>query len=171
VTAIFRRCRPEFSLTLGRRSLDMHRKEARRLLCSLFLLIAATTGLASVTTGAPLSIGWRSPTKTYQGYLSVGYYGTYYYVTTSPHCGQALLCPYLNGGVFYIETDAGLLIRLIFTCGLSDCTQSKQLPLSDGARVYVKGTLIEPSQWQPALSQPYLNFAADLYVLQYSNVT
>lgn len=110
---------------------------------------------------------WHSPTKTYQGYVSVAYYGIYRYVTTSPQCGQPLLCPYQDEVVFYLETDTGYPVRLIFTCGLDDCSQSNQLPLSQGARVYVKGTLIEPSQWQPALSQPYLYFVGDLYVFQY----
>lgn len=113
----------------------------------------------------------QSPTKTYQGYVSARYYGIYHYVTTSPHCGQALLCPCQDEVVFYLETDFIFLIRLIFACGLSDCTQSKEIPLSEVAGVYVKGTLIEPSQWQAVLSQPHLYFVAELYVFQYHAAT
>ncbi len=171
MTALFLACHTEFSLAIARGGLDMHGQETRRLLCSIFLLMAATTGLASVTAGDSQSIHWHSPTKTYQGYISVVYYGIYHYVTTSPQCGQALLCLYSDEVVFYLETDSGSLIRLIFTCGLDDCRQSNQLPLSQGSRMYVKGTLIEPSQWQPGLSQPYLYFVADMYVLQYSKIT
>jgi hypothetical protein len=39
--------------------------------------------------------------------------------------------------------------------------------LQEGARVYVNGTLIEPSQWEPELFEPRLYFIGDLYVFEY----
>ena len=146
-------------------------ERVRRWVCSILLLTVATSSLLSTTMFSTAGVRWHSPTRTYQGYLSAVYYGTYRYVLTTAQCAQALLCPYPDEGVFYLETDNGFMIRLIFTCGLNDCTQSNQLPISQGARVYVEGTLIEPSQWQPAQSQPYLYFVADLYVLRFYTVT
>jgi hypothetical protein len=155
-------------------------KELERWLWSLLLVTVATTGFVSGAMYNGILPGfehfqggvyWHSPTKTYEGYFSVEYRGIFHHVIEIPLCRQAFP-PCLNEDetVFYIETDAGALVRLIFFCGLGYCTQPGQVPLNEGARVQVNGTLIEPSQWQ---SGPYtlnLYFISDLYVIQYSNV-
>ncbi len=112
---------------------------------------------------------WHSPTKTYQGSLSESFYGVYRYVSAVPLCSQTFPpCIHPDEVVFYLETDTGLLVRLIFLCGFENCYRTSQLPFSNGTRVYVKGTLIEPSEWPPLDYEPRLYFAGDLYVLEYS---
>jgi hypothetical protein len=143
-------------------------------------MTAATTGFVSAATYDGNLPGfehfhggayWHSPIKTYQGYFSVAYRGIYRHVTETPLCRQAFPpCLYDDQSVFYLETDARFLVRLIFYCGLDYCTQTKQVPLSEGVRAYVNGTLIEPSQWQSSLYQPNLYFIGDLYVFQSSNL-
>jgi hypothetical protein len=155
-------------------------KEARIGLCSLLLLVVSTTGLVSAAMSSgnlpgferfQAGIYWQSPTKTYQGYFSMAYRGIYRHVTETPLCRQAFpQCLYEDQSIFYLETDSGYLVRLIFYCGLDYCTQTGQISLNEGGRVYVKGTLIEPSQWQGSLSKPNLYFIGDLYVFQSSNL-
>ena len=140
-----------------------------RIIASTLLLLACASGFSSAT--APpqeVSWSWHSPTKTYQGFLSIVYYGIYQVVTTTPVC-RANFPPCLDSDqvVFYLISDNGLRVRLIFYCGPDICRQSKDVPLDAGARVYAKGTLIEPSQWQSQLFEPLLYFVGDLYVFQY----
>jgi hypothetical protein len=79
-----------------------------------------------------------------------------------------------NETVFYLQTDNSL-IQLIFTCQVlapngvyypEYCTSTSQLNFTEGERIQVRGTLIEPSMWRPGLSTPKLVFEADLYVFQ-----
>lgn len=146
-------------------------KRLARWSCSLLLMTAATMALVS---GATYNVGvhWHSPTMTYHGYFSVGYSGIYRYVEAIPTCSKTFPpCFDAYPIVFYLETDGGLLVRLILQCGLEDCYRADQVPLAVGARIHVKGTLIEPSQWLTLRYEPRLYFVGDLYVLQYSSMS
>jgi hypothetical protein len=46
------------------------------------------------------------------------------------------------------------------------CTEPSQIPIRDGELVRLKGTLTQPSDWNPELSQHHLNFHADFYVME-----
>ena len=45
------------------------------------------------------------------------------------------------------------------------CSNPNEIPFVNGQIVTVKGTFIQPSQWDPTLSTPALSFVADLYVI------
>ena len=147
--------------------MSTHGSESWRIIASALLLLACGSGLTSAVAPA-LGFSWHSPTQTYQGYLSTAYYGVYKVVRVTPAC-RANFPPCLDSDavVFYLVLDNGFLIRLMFTCRLNYCAQPNDVPLPAGAHIYVNGTLLEPSQWQPALSEPHLYFIGDLYVLQY----
>lgn len=145
-------------------------KRLARWSCSLLLMMAATMGLISESM-YNVGVQWHSPTMTYQGYLSVEYSGIYRYVEAIPTCSKAFPpCFDAYPLVFYLETDNGLLVRLILQCGLEDCYRANQVPLTGGTRIHVKGTLIEPSQWPAPTYEPRLYFVGDLYVRQYSSM-
>mgnify|MGYP001032081847 CR=1 FL=1 len=142
---------------------------------TVVLVLGATLGLVSaamVNSRLPgfehfyRGVYLRSPTRTYQGYLSVDYEGVYHYVTAKPLCrNQYPPCFDSDEVVFYLGTTNGT-IRLIFYCGLDYCSEASQLPFGDGAHIYVKGTLIQPSAWPTTKFKPSLNFEGDLYVFQ-----
>jgi hypothetical protein len=46
------------------------------------------------------------------------------------------------------------------------CTEPSQIPIRDGELVRLKGTLIQPSDWNPELSERHMDFHADLYVME-----
>jgi hypothetical protein len=46
------------------------------------------------------------------------------------------------------------------------CTEPDEISLVDGQEVQLKGTLIQPSEWNPALSEHHLQFIGDLYVFE-----
>jgi len=125
----------------------------------------------------------------------IGYY-CYHDTLGHPHCPlytaeyQAQIGITMSGifhvretpkeNVFILATDNGTLLRLLFYCvngvlitttdqgpgphgGYSFCTVA---PFRDGAHIRVRGTLIVPSQWNPALSRPTMVFAGDLYVFE-----
>ena len=147
--------------------MSTHCSESRRIIASALLLLACASGFASAV-AKPQGVTWHSPTGTYHGFFSTAYYGIYEVAMTTPVC-RASFPPCLESDevVFYLITGTGLFVRLIFYCGPDYCRQSKDVPLDVGAYVYVNGTLIEPSQWQPELSEPHLYFIGDLYVFQY----
>jgi hypothetical protein len=81
--------------------------------------------------------------------------------------------------VFTLRTDNGDLLRLVFYCrnGMLVSTAERTpgtysgyefcntLPFQDGIHLRLRGTLITPSEWNPELSTPRLQFAGDLYVV------
>ena len=152
-------------------------------ICSILLVLAASTGLVSAAMINGQLPGFErfragtyrqnmlSPTITYQGYFSVSYNGTYHSVIAKPLCRNALP-PCLDSDelVFYLDTDSRLVVRLIFYCGAGYCSRADELPFRDGARIYVKGTLIEPSQWPTSRFEPTLQFKSELYVFQYTTL-
>lgn len=139
-------------------------------LTTILLVLAGISGiLAAATIGGVLpgsQSSTHSPTETYQGYLAVSYQGTYHYVVAVPLC-NVLICP-ASETVFYLNTSKGT-IRLIFYCGrfsIDYCYSASQLPFGDGACLYVKGTLLEPSKWPSDRFSPSLHFQGDLYVFE-----
>jgi len=113
-----------------------------------------------------------SPTATYTGEMGVSFQGRYHYLTAVPKCRHNLFgCAASDEVVFYLETNT-TVIRLIFYCEVVPdfCTPADQLPFSEGAVIYVKGTLIEPSKWPANEFEPYISFNADLYVFQHNEI-
>jgi len=154
----------------------LRRRISSRQIISAALIAVAVLASASVLlynvlpelgyTIVPTSI---SPTATYTGQMGVSLHGTYRYVTAVPRCRQnPIPCSNPDETVFYLETNT-TVVRLIFYCGVvpNYCTSPDQLPFSEGAVIFVKGTLIEPSKWPTTQFEPSKAFAADLYVFDY----
>mgnify|MGYP001119853495 CR=1 FL=1 len=149
---------------------------------SILLVLAASIGLVSAAMTNRQLPGFenfyggiyarsQSPTVTYQGYLSMSFDGAYHYVAAEPLCRKTFPpCLAPDEVVFYLETERGT-VRLIFYCGLDYCSRATQLPFSDGAHIYVKGTFLEPSKWPAGQYEPNLQFIGDLYVFQNSTVS
>lgn len=149
----------------------MRRELGVRGLVSLILVITAALGLVSAVLNPanPPTVSFHSPTATHTGYLSVSYTGVYHYVDAHPLCAISFPpCWTPDEIVFYLVT-ANETVRLIFYCefGLEYCTHADQLPFHDGARIYVKGTLLVPSDWPTNQFEPSLQFNGDFYVFQY----
>jgi len=147
----------------------VNRKVSVRTLVSLILAITASIGLGSVvlTANTP-TVSFQSPTATHTGYFSVSYTGAYHYVAAQALCSNNFPpCWTPSEVVFYLTTQNATL-RLVFYCGLDYCYNPQQLPFHDGDRIYVKGTLIQPSDWPTSKYQPTLQFIGDLYVFKYS---
>lgn len=144
------------------------RKPSVRTLVSLILVITAASGLVSAVLNATSNVSFHSPTATHTGYFSVSYTGVYHYVTAEPLCSMNFPpCWTPSEVVFYLTTE-NETVRLVFYCGLDYCYSAQQLPFHDGERIYVKGTLIQPSDWPTSKYQPALQFIADLYVFKYA---
>lgn len=145
----------------------MRRVPSTRILVSLILAITAALGLVSAILIA-FPTPPQSPTATHTGYVAVGYTGVYHYVIAQPLCNHNFP-PCLAPGetVFYLVTG-NEAVRLFFYCGLDFCYSAQQLPFRDGDKVSVKGTLLEPSDWETSKYQPTLQFIGDLYVLNYT---
>lgn len=147
------------------------RKSSVRSLVSLILVMTAALGLVSVVLNAEntSTVSFHSPTATHTGYFSVSYTGVYHYVTAEPLCSMSFPpCWVPSEVVFYLTTE-NETVRLVFYCGLDYCYSAQQLPFHDGDRIYVKGTLIQPSDWPTNKYQPTLQFIADLYVFKYTS--
>ena len=147
-----------------------------RWVTSAILVLMASLGLASAVlySYAPGLISQTpiSPTATYTGQMGVSFQGRYHYLTAVPKCRHNLIpCSTPDEVVFYLETNT-TVVRLVFYCGVAPdfCTRADQLPFSNGATIYVKGTLIEPSKWPTDLFDPQLHFTKDLYVFHYAAV-
>ena len=136
----------------------------------VFLVLAITTALGLVSAVLNEStIPSQSPTATHTGYVGVSYTGVYHYVTAQPLCSHNFFpCWTPSETVFYLTTE-NETVRLIFYCGLDYCYSAQQLPFHDGDRIYVKGTLLQPSDWPTNKYQPPLQFIGDLYV--FNNAT
>ncbi|MGD0175551.1 MAG: hypothetical protein ABSC50_01855 [Candidatus Bathyarchaeia archaeon] len=140
-----------------------------RSLVSLILLITAGLGAVSAVLNAGNTpTAFHSPTATYTGYFSASYTGVYHYVEAQPLCSKNFPpCWVPSEVVFYLTTE-NTTVRLVFYCGLDYCSSAQQLPFHDGDRIYVKGTLIQPSEWPTSKYQPTLQFNSDLYVFKYA---
>ena len=147
------------------------RKPSARILVSLILLTTTALGLVSAALYAGsifTTVSFHSPTATYTGSLSIGYTGVYPYLTAEPLCSHSLPpCGTPSELVWYLTTGNDT-IRLIFFCGPDTCSRAQQLPFHDGDRIYVKGTLLQPSNGPTIEYQPTLQFTADLYVFKYA---
>ena len=148
-----------------------------RWITSAILVLMASLGLASAVlyNYAPGLIGQTSisPTATYTGQMGVSLQGRYHYLTAVPKCRHNLFgCVTSDEVVFYLETNT-TIIRLILYCGpVPDfCVRADQLPFSDGAVIYVKGSLIEPSKWPTNQFEQTLSFNADLYIANYTAIS
>jgi hypothetical protein len=100
---------------------------------------------------------WQSPTRTFNGYVNAVFHGVFHHQVVQPY-----------EDVFYLDTGEQR-IRLIFYCKSEQwnyCRLTSQLNVTEGQHITVRGTAIEPSQWQSELSQPRLEFVADLYVAE-----
>lgn len=136
---------------------------------SVTITIITILSLFTIVMPSNSSISFHSPTATYSGYLSVSYTGIYHYEDAQPLCGQAFPpCLVPNEVVFYLATENATTIRLVFYCAADYCWDAHQLPFSDGARIYVQGTMLVPSRWPTSEYQPALQFIADLYVFNYT---
>ena len=135
---------------------------------SITITLVAILSLFSVSAANSSAVSFRSPTLTQTGYLSVGYTGVYHYVDAQPLCARTFppcLVP-SSEVVFYLTTE-NATIQLIFYCAAGYCYSAQQLPFHDGDRIYVKGTLLQPSEWPTNEYQPTLRFFGDLYVFNY----
>jgi hypothetical protein len=150
---------------------------------SILLVVAASTGLVSAAMSTGQFPGferffggvyWSTPTKTYEGYMNTSYSGTYHYVDAQPTCRNSSPPCLLEADevVFYITTNNGN-VRLIFYCGTRVtyyCSGPNDLPFREGDCIFVKGTLLVPSDWPTERFNPTLQFVGDLYVFKYSNL-
>ena len=150
-----------------------NRKASRLSFASITITLVALVSLFSVIAPNSSAVSFRSPTATHTEYLSVGYTGVYHYVDAQPLCAETFPpCFVGSEDVFYLTTGNGT-IQLVFYCGvglpqmLSYCYTAQQLPFHDGDRIYVKGTLLQPSEWPTNEYQPTLRFFGDLYVFNY----
>lgn len=144
------------------------RQPSVRTLVSLILVITAVSGLVSAVLNATSTVSFHSPTATHTGYFSVSYTGVYHYVNAEPLCSMSFPpCWTPSEVVFYLTTE-NETVRLVFYCGLDYCYGAQQLPFHNGDRIYVKGTLIQPSDWPTNKYHPALQFIADLYVFKYA---
>ena len=138
-----------------------------RTLVTLILAITAALGLVSAVQNAA-NTSFHSPTATHTGYFAVSYTGVYHYVTAEPLCSMSFPpCWTPSEVVFYLTTE-NETVRLVFYCGPDYCYNPQQLPFHDGDRIYVKGTLIQPSDWPTSKYQPALQFIGDIYVFNYT---
>lgn len=149
---------------------SMRRVPSARSLVSLMLAITAALGLLSAVLYSvnPPTVPFHSPTATHTGYFSVSYTGVYHYVTVQPLCSQSWpQCWVPSETVFYL-TSENATVRLVFYCGQDFCSSAQQLPFHEGDRVYMKGTLLQPSEWPTSNYHPALQFIGDLYVFNYT---
>lgn len=131
-------------------------------------MLAITAVFAVLNVVSPPTRPFHSPTATHTGYFSVSYTGVYHYVIAQPLCGKSFPpCWVPSEIVFYLTTE-NATIRLLFYCGQDYCSSSQQLPFHDGEGIYVKGTLLQPSDWPTSKYQPALEFIGDLYVFNYT---
>ena len=153
-------------------------KKSRWIPSAILVLMASLALASAVLYNYAPGLGYLigptsiSPTATYTGQMGVSFQGVYHYLTAVPKCRHNWFpCVTPDEVVFYLETDT-TIIRLILYCGVvSDfCTRADQLPFSEGAVIYVKGTLIEPSKWPANEFEPYISFNADLYVFQHNEI-
>jgi hypothetical protein len=144
-----------------------NRKASPLSFASITITLVAILSLFSVITANSSTVSFRSPTATHTEYLSVGYSGVYHYVDAQPLCAQTFpLCFVGSEDVFYLTTQ-NATIQLVFYCGAGYCYSAQQLPFNDGDRIYVKGTLLQPSDWPTNEYHPTLRFFGDLYVFNY----
>ena len=109
-----------------------------------------------------------SPTVTYSGFVATKFHGVYHYITVVPTCRSNFIpCLSDDQTLFYMDAS-GKMIRLIFYCGLDYCEHSDQIPLSNGASIYARGTLLIPTAWPSGGFEPNLTFYGDLYVFNYT---
>ena len=147
----------------------MTRKLSMRTLVSLIVAITAALGLVSAVLNATSTVSFLSPTATHTGYFAVSYTGVYHYVTAEPVCSMIFPpCWTPSEVVFYLTTENETAVRLVFYCGPDYCYNPQQISFHDGDRIYVKGTLIRPSDWPTSKYQPVLQFIGDLYVFNYT---
>lgn len=87
--------------------------------------------------------------------------------------------------VYYLDTVHNGTIRLIFYCphvttvveqtwnDWTFCDKPGDVPFENGERIWVKGTLIEPTMWYLPSDhyEPAFNFTGDLYVFQQGNLS
>jgi hypothetical protein len=157
----------------GRMARTMRRVPWTRSLVSLLLMITSVLVLLFAVLNANPTVPFHSPTATHTGYFSVAYTGVYHYVEAQPLCSKTFPpCWVSNEAVFYLVTGNGNeTVRLVFYCGplqLDYCNSPQQLPFHDGDWIYVKGTLLQPSDWPTSKYQPTLQFTGDLYVFNYT---
>jgi len=69
------------------------------------------------------------------------------------------------------RTLDGVPARMVVDGGYQFCNNSAEVPIPNGAEINVIGTEIFPSQWQPYISSPDFDFAADLYVMKLTVLT
>ncbi len=146
----------------------IRQKLSARSLVSLILAITAALGLVSAVLNGTPTVPFHSPTATHTGYFSVSYTGVYHYAIAQPLCSQNFPPCWAPGEVVWYLTTENATIRLIFYCGLDYCSSAQQLPFHDEAKIYVKGTLLQPSEWPTSEYQPTLQFIGDLYVFKYA---
>jgi hypothetical protein len=136
---------------------------------SIIIAFVAIVSLFSAIYTANFRVPSESPTATYSGYLSSSYIGTYHYLDEQPTCAQSFPpCLVPSEVIFYLTTQNGTLIHLYFYCGADYCRDAQQLPLTDGAKIHVEGTLLVPSSWPTSEYNPPLRFTADLFVFSYA---
>jgi hypothetical protein len=146
----------------------MRRVPWARSLVSLLLMTTAVLALLFAVLNANPNVPFHTPTATHTGYFSVSYTGVYHYVETEPLCSKNFPpCWVPNEVVFYLTTE-NETVRLIFYCSVGFCYSAQELPFHDGDRIFVKGTLIQPSDWPSNKYQPTLEFVGDLYVFKYA---
>ncbi len=134
----------------------------------LAMIVAVALAAAVLNDTSYPTVPFHSPTATHTGYFSVSYTGVYHYVIAQPLCSKNFPpCWLPKESVFYLTTP-NATIRLLFYCGSDYCSSAQQLPFDDGTEIYVKGTLIQPTEWPTSKYQPTLQFDGDLYVFKYT---
>jgi hypothetical protein len=111
------------------------------------------------------------------GEFNASFEGTYKIATAKDKSG-------VTETVFYLALDDGQLIRLIFYCGRLSatvytgigmsmnisawnyCTDPSQVSFTVNQRIWVKGTFLHPSAWNPWYATPWFLFTGDLYVFE-----
>lgn len=113
----------------------------------------------------------------HNGIMGVTIEGIYHYVYASNGLHTEL--------VYYLDTELNGTIRLIFYCSLVTtvaeqtwngwtlCDKPSDVAFENGDRIWVKGTLIQPSMWYASSEhyEPAFNFTGDLYVFNQGSLS
>jgi hypothetical protein len=138
---------------------------------SVTITLIAVLSLFSAAMPNNPRVSFHSPTATYSGYLSVSFTGAYHFVEAQPLCSEVFPpCLVPSEAVYYLRTENGTAIQLVFYCGDNYCNLVQQIPFGEGEKIYAEGTLLVPSKWPSNQYYPALYFVADLYVFNYTAV-
>lgn len=130
------------------------------------LVAVASATLSSMYLGTlntrPVS---HEPTATYSEYLHSSQHGELHIIEARPKCRTfSVGCSPQIETVYYLTTDEGHSIRIIFLCLIPPCgVLSEGAQLVEGAHLTAKGTLIVPSLWAATDYLPELYFYGDIH--------